>query len=148
MLCGLERRNRYGLASKTESVSIGSRIASRIFLWRYTACNNPDTVGKIDRETYQAVPHAGNDEPAEETEPYGWQLSIHGCLTRHHGGSKLKVALRRGTSRTNLLFRARWFANADAASRQPSGIKPSLLARVFFGRIYTDLPRPANRRSG
>ena len=49
---------------------------------------------------------------------------------------------------TNLPPWARWIAKADAASRQPSGIEPSLLARFFYGWIYTDLPHPDIRRSG
>jgi hypothetical protein len=43
-----------------------------------------------------------------------------------------------GIARTNLLFRARWLAKADAALRQPSGIEPSHLARVFLCSFFLE----------
>jgi hypothetical protein len=40
-----------------------------------------------------------------------------------------------GFARTNLPTRARWSAKADVAIRQPSGMRPSHLARVFLGHF-------------
>ena len=37
-----------------------------------------------------------------------------------------------GFARTNLFFRTRWLAKADAALRQPSGIEPSHLEGFFM----------------
>jgi hypothetical protein len=43
-----------------------------------------------------------------------------------------------GFARANLPPRARWLAKADAALRQPSGMEPSHLARVFLCSFFLE----------